>query len=47
MGPRCLINDITCENTTCLNDGECIPVNLFVFVQKNLLEIDVKLNEQN
>jgi hypothetical protein len=27
MGPRCLINNIICENNTCLNGGECIPVD--------------------
>jgi hypothetical protein len=29
IGPRCLINDATCQNTTCLNDGECISVDQY------------------
>jgi hypothetical protein len=37
IGPRCLINDITCQNITCLNSGECIPIDEYKTFNKTFV----------
>jgi hypothetical protein len=37
MGPRCLIDDATCQNITCFNQGECISIDEYKTSKKKFL----------